>query len=297
MTRISTHFNLVGPLPFLNVHAARDNRLFLDPSAIRNSASPLAARADNQIKSFFNEVLRCATSALPSDQTKGLALLNHLHEPSETRLGMSSAGVNGHGFGDGLGEMLWRELRSNPACREAALRRLEDVALFVDGVADDLISDLTTRVVFDVLADFTTQMMLINPNLTRGQTTATHRVWDAGLLDWTTRDCTLPYVADDQLLLVPKDWVFWRLAMDPDAFYNRHSTRTVQDERTTYDRDNRRSAPSKRSLNAEFKQKKRLNNTQAVRYIRKGIDLVEQYRGQVDAEFQPLDDDQLDARM
>ena len=37
MTRISGHYRLSGELPFVDLHVDRDNKLFLDPSAIRNS--------------------------------------------------------------------------------------------------------------------------------------------------------------------------------------------------------------------------------------------------------------------
>ncbi|WNB86454.1 hypothetical protein [Cellulomonas sp. ATA003] len=294
---ISEHYHLTGALPFLNVHVQRDNLLFLDPSAIRNSPAEHAIAAQLQLTSFFDEVSRCARSPHPADRDKGQKLLQQLHEPNETRLGMSANGVAGHGFGDGMGALLWHELRTNPACLHAALRKLEDVPLFIDGVGHDLISDLTTRIVFDVLADFTAQMMITYPSLAVGATTEVSPVWDATTLSWTTRSLHLPFVDGRQLLLVPKGWVYWRLLMDYEAFYNRHSTRTVQDERTTYDRDRNPVKPTKKALNAEFKDLKRLNNQQAVRYIREDVDLVGQYRAEVDAEFEPLDDNQLEERM
>lgn len=101
---MTQHYGIHGHVPFVDVHVDCDNRLFLDPSAIRNNVSdPLAQRAQRSLLTFFGEVLRCQRSSLPSERTKGLALLRRLHEPNETRLGMSAVGVAGHGFGDGLG--------------------------------------------------------------------------------------------------------------------------------------------------------------------------------------------------
>lgn len=297
MTRISSHYRLSGQLPFVNVHVDRDNKLFLDPSAIRNNrqVDPRARRAHELLRGFFREVLRRRASRDLPDQSAGLALLRHLHEPNETRLGMSAIGVAGHGFGEGLGDRLWEELLGNPACQVAALTRLEDLALFVDGVGDDLVSDLTTRVVFEVLVDFTGDMISRFPSLAVGATTEDLPVWDPRRMVWTTRLVKLPHVAGRQLLLVPKHWVYWRVLMSPIAFYNHFGTATVQQERTTF-RGGRRIAPSKRSLKEEFPDVKDLNRHQAAKYKLAGDDLVARYRELVDHNFVPMDDAELARR-
>ncbi|OLT01444.1 hypothetical protein BJF90_32045 [Pseudonocardia sp. CNS-004] len=297
MTRVSAYFGLAQPLQFVDVHVDRDNLLFLDPSMIRmcRKSDPLAGRAHDQLVGFMSEVTHLRACVRADAQARGLELLQHLHEPNETRLGMSRHGVGGHGFGAGLGERLWEELRTNVACRAAALTRLEDLALFIDDVGDDLVSDMTTRVIFNVLVEFTRQMMLQFPALTVGATIERVEVWDPTRTAWTTSDVQLPYAAGRQLLLVPKRWVFWRTVMDPDAFYNRFGTATVQAERTTY-KDGQRYAPPKWSLREEFPNIKKLNRTQAAKYKQAGEDLVVQYRNQVDQRFAPLADSELDRR-
>lgn len=297
MKRISNYYGLAQPLPFVDVHVDRDNVLFVDPSMIRmrQAADPLARRAHDQLVGFMTAVITLRASADAGDQTKGLALLQHLHEPNETRLGMSRDGVGGHGFGAGLGERLWEELRTNPACRAAALTRLEELALFIDDVGDDLISDMTTRVIFNVLVEFTHQMMQYFPALAAGATTERIEVWDPAQTVWTEADLLLPHAAGRQLLLVPKKWVYWRTVMDPDAFYNRFGTATVQTERTTY-KDGQRYAPTKWSLKEEFPHRKELNRNQAAKYKEADQDLVVRYRNQVDETYVPMPDSELDRR-
>lgn len=294
MKRISDHYRLSGRLPFVDLHVDRDNKLFLDPSAIRNNrrADPRAHRAHELLIGFFQDVLRRRASTAVADQVDGLALLQQLHEPNETRLGMSANGVAGHGFGEGLGDRLWDQLLRNPACQDAALTRLEDLALFVDGVGDDLVSDLTTRVVFEVLVDFTRDMITRFPSLAVGATTEAVQVWDPNRMAWTTRVVELPHVAGRQLLLVPKQWVYWRVLMDPNAFYNHFGTATVQQERTSF-RGGRRYAPPKWFLKEEFPDVKALNRQQAAKYKREGDDLVARYRDMVDHAYVPLGDAEL----
>lgn len=294
--RVTDLYAIAGPVPFVDVHVDHDNLLFLDPSAIRSATDPLGLLAGGQLVSYFTEVLRCRVSPHPADHTKGQGLLQQLHEPNETRLGMSARRVAGHGFGDELGDRLWDELAHNLACRAAALTRLEDLRLFVDGVGNDLVSDLTTRVVFDVLDDFTQQMVVRYPALGRRLSTEIVNTWDGAGLHWTPSSRTLPLAAGRQLLLVPKGWVYWRTLMDPIIFYNRFGTETVQQERTTYDRDGNRSGPTKSALKAEFRHVRGLNNQQAALYRQHDRDLVAEYRQQVDETFTPLDDDELRRR-
>ncbi len=296
--RVSATFGITSQVPFVDVHLERDNELFLDPSAIRNNTDALSRRAQGNLVSFFGEVLRCRRSTSALDQARGLALLQELHEPNETRLGMSARGVRGHGWGPEMGQRLWDELATNRACQAAALTRLEDLALFIDRVGDDLVSDMTTRVIFDVLVDFTHQVMATFPAIGRSQVTVNSRTWDPTALHWVPVAASLPDIPPHPLLLIPKGWVFWRLLMDYGAFYNRFATTTVQEERTKLDeRTGRLIRPSKRQLNSEFPDLKSLNTVQAAKKMDdQHRDLVAEYRAQVDSEFEPLSDAELDRR-
>lgn len=296
MARVTAEYGIAGPVPFVDVLLETDNALFLDPSVLRNHrGDPLKRRADSLVKSFFTEVLRCRTSGARADTLKGEAMLKRLHEPNETRLGLSENKVQGHGFGDQLATRLWDTLASNPACAAAVLTQLEDVPLFISNVGDDLISDLTTRVTFEVLADFTAQMMSTYPALKRTVTTEASPVWNSSRRVWEDKDITLPYVEGHQLLLVPKNWIFWRLLMTSEQFYNRHSTRVIQEEGTTYDSRGKANKPRKQDIVKKNPDRKLLNNKQAVKY--QDDDLVGEYRRWVDAEFEPLDDDAIEYRL
>lgn len=298
--KVTDYYGISPPVPFVDVHVDVDNRLFLDPSAIRNHATGgLAMRAHTCLVSFFTEVLRCRRSGNTADLSKGEAMLWDLHEPNETRLGMSRAGVAGHAFGEDLGSRLWQELDVNSACRTAAVSRLEDVALFIKGVGPDLISDLATRIIYDVLVDFTHQMIAAFPALGASTDTVQVRRYDAspGSMNWVPATFTLPACTPHPLLLVPKEWVYWRLIMNPPAFYNRHSTRVVQEERTSFDLDGKPMKPSKEVIKEEFPDIKELNSDETARQLDGGTNLVSTYRLEVDGEYQPLADGEIATRM
>jgi hypothetical protein len=297
MARVTVEYRIKGPVPFVDVLLDTDNELFIDPSVLRNhGGDALKKRAHGLVMSFFAEVLRCRTSVGAVDIAKGESLLKRLHEPNETRFGLSENQVQGHGFGDQLATRLWNTLATNPACAAAVLTQLEDVPLFIDKVGDDLISDLTTRVTFEVLADFTSQMMGTYPALNRSVTTATSPVWNSATRRWDDDvPIDLPYVEGHQLLLVPKNWIFWRLMMTSEQFYNRHSTRTIQEEQTAYDSQGKALKPSKKGIIKQNPDRKALNNKQAVKYKDDG--LIDDYRSWVDAEYEPMTDDQIEYRL
>lgn len=297
LLRVSANYGISLPVPFVDVHLEKDNRLFIDPSAIRNGRDALSREAHRLIVGFFTEVLRLRASSKASDHRLGQALLNNLHEPNQTRLGMSAVGVGGKAFGRGLADDLWDVLGTNPAARAAVLTRLEHLPVFIEGVGPDLISDLSTRIIFDLLVDFTSDMMATYPSLAVGATVSSADIYDPATQMWTPKSIRLPLVAPHQLLLIPKAWVYWRLLMEPNPFYNRFATATIQQERGTYDNKGRLQGPSKKALNNEFSDHRELNTEQAVKYkLEQRRNLVTEYQAFVDGNFVPLTDDEIETR-
>jgi hypothetical protein len=295
--RVSAKYSIPTPVPFVDVHVEKDNRLFIDPSAIRNGTDARSRRAHNLIVDFFTEVLRLRASTSTADHVTGQSLLYKLHEPNQTRLGMSAKGVGGRAFGPGLADELWDILGSNPAAQSAVITRLEHLPLFIEGVGPDLISDLSTRIIFDELADFTHDMMVAHPRLAGATSVDTIDIYDPTAKTWAAKNYTLPFVAPHQLLLVPKEWVFWRLLMEPTPFYNRFSTETVRIERGQWGDDDKFHGPSKEALNREFPARRQLNIDQSVKYKEEqDRDLVREYERYVDENFDPLSDDEIEAR-
>lgn len=295
MARITEQYGIDGDVPFVNIHVERDNRVFVDPSAIRNDHSSRGRAAYGQLMTMFGQVVEAARSSNPADHAVGRQLLRHLHEPNETRLGMSTYGLRGRGFGDELSTQFWDELHTNPACQHAVLNRLEDTRVFVDYVGDDRISDMTTRIVFNVLADFTAEMMETYPTLRAGATTAESDVWSNNS-GWQSRSFELPHIAGKQLLLVPRNWVYWRTLMEPVQFYNRFSTQVIQDETATTDNRGKRRATS-RTIKQQHPYVRPLNNEKAVEYKEEhNRDLVREYRTFVDTAFDPMSEDAISKR-
>ncbi|UQB13325.1 hypothetical protein [Clavibacter nebraskensis] len=220
MTQITADFGISAPVSFVDVHVERDNLLFIDPSAIRaaeSAGSRYGRQASAELITFFDFILAKLRSPHAADHAVGEESLQHFHEIGNTRLGMSAAGTDGHGAAEKLGTVIWAELFSNPLCQQAVavLKFVEDIPVFVDDIDKDITSDITARIVFDTLANFTQDMMRAHPELEAKRPVAKLRTdrWDTSRAAWVSTEVDLPEADGKPLLLVPKDFVNFKIEM------------------------------------------------------------------------------------
>ncbi|WP_458686363.1 hypothetical protein [Nocardia tengchongensis] len=228
MSKITEYFGISDPVPFVDVTVETDNRMFVDPRRIRLASDPQphAAAARFCLDTFFKEVAGCVLSSSVSEHRRGLDLLQHFGEPRETRLGMSRAGIDGHGGADLIGASIWETLSGpsvEPLLRVGIMREVEAVPLFVEGIDKDITSDLTTRIVFNPLVDFTAEMVATFPQFkarSGGMTTVLRQVWDPSRRQWAEKAVQLPVAADRPLVLVPAEWTGSTLLMSSPRYHN-----------------------------------------------------------------------------
>lgn len=287
---LSDIYPLPSNVPFLDVDVDDDNLMFADASAIRNATCAYGVRASAQLYGFMTGLVGLRNSQLLADRSRGLSILQRMREPGETRLGYSAAGTNGKGFGHGLGHVLWQALGGR-LCQEQALTRIEHLPLFLPGIDRDLMSDMTTRVIMDILVDFTQDMMRQYPALAITTRTRELMVWDSQRFDWGSKSCTLPFVGGKQLVLIPRNWVTSRPLMHPSPFYNRFTTQAVQDEQTTINRDGKIVKPYKRQIKAAHPDVKRFNAERTLQDM-SVRNHVRTYQTEVDQAFVPVSADE-----
>lgn len=228
MPKISEYFGITGAVPFADVKVETDNRMFLDPHLIRlaDGPQPHARAAQLCLDTFFAEVAGCVMSSDAKEHRRGLDLLQHFGEPRETRLGMSRAGIDGHGGASKVGASIWETLsgpRVEPLLRVGILREVEAIPLFVEGVDKDITSDLTTRIAFGPLVDYTTEMVATFPQFkthSNGLVKDARQVWDPTRREWTEAEVTLPVAAGRPLVLVPADWAAPTLLLSSSRYHD-----------------------------------------------------------------------------
>ncbi|WP_300591639.1 hypothetical protein [Microbacterium sp.] len=227
MVSITEFYSIAGPVPFINVQVDADNRLYLDPRAVRlmEHPQPFAADAVRCADTFLDTVTGCIFDGSPPALRRGEALLQRFVEPWETRLGMSEAGFHGHGGAMLVGTSIWEALTGSvePLVRVLILHQLEDLPLFVDGVDKDITSDVTTRIMFGPLARFTEHVVATHQEFSaNGHTLETVRrqVWNPDSCEWGEAEFTLPVADGKVLLLVPTGWARPTLLMSAVRYYD-----------------------------------------------------------------------------
>jgi hypothetical protein len=227
MVSISRYFGIRGAVPFIDVEVDADNRLYLDPRAVRlmKHPQPFADEAMLCADTFLAEVTGCIFDGSPSELRRGEELLQQFVEPWETRLGMSEEGFHGHGGAKLVGTSIWETITGNvePLVRIGILRQLEDLPLFVEGVDKDITSDITTRIMFGPLARFTEQMMTTFPEFSSNghrPQTVSRQVWNPDTCEWDEDEFTLPVANGKVLIVVPAGWARSTLLMSSGRFYD-----------------------------------------------------------------------------
>ncbi|ROR72886.1 hypothetical protein [Bogoriella caseilytica] len=298
MPTIKEYYGIVGPVPFVDVEIAQDNRLYVDPHAIRlrGRPEPFASHALRCIDTFFHQVTRSIIEDTPASRAHGRRLLQRFTEPWETRLGMAKESFHGHGGAEDVGTWIWNVLTGDAeaAVRVGVLRHVEDLPLFVEGVDRDITSDITTRIIFSALTDFTEAMIEVYPQF-RGGPDGTgvfeKQVWDPSLRAWRNRLVTLPIVDGKALLLVPQGWARPALLMSARRFYGTTVLSYAQLKQAVVDAEGKLLKPSKKSLRKQSGlRESRLTNRQVtMEAIEDEHDLLEAFKAFVALQEDPDD--------
>lgn len=150
-----------------------------------------------------------------------MALLARLHEPNDTRLGLSKTKPRGRAVGRGNAVKLFNALEKSAAAKTGLLQDLEDSALFIRGIGSDIVSDITTNIIRGQLIEYTQDMARVYGIET--QPIPSGITWDGETRAWREQTImNLPYAASQRLLLVPKAIVRKRLERDREDLYSHY---------------------------------------------------------------------------
>lgn len=203
--RVSEYFDLGATQPsldFVDVDIETDVPIFIDPRAIRIQGGEWSEECVMLLQSFFTEALEGVAA---QDDRHVKQLLNRLGEPNETHLGFSARQSRGRGLGGGGAAKVADSLSVSVAGKSGLLEDLEDSALFVAGIGQDIISDITTHIIRGALIGYTQHACDFYGIPMESQ--ASGPVWNPDSLEWREAYVDLPRAGDDKLLLVPKSTV------------------------------------------------------------------------------------------
>lgn len=186
-------------IDFVDVNTSFDTSLFIDPCLIELESDVFSQEAATLIADFAN--------TLYYEMRRGgwysTQILDVAHEINDTKLGYGN-GNNGKGkTSDGMRESLdglYRLVNGIPS-----ISRIQDVSVFVQGFAEDCMSDLMTNILHRILCEFTSEQMALYGVAPDGIYEV--KSWSRTAHKWTAS--TQPYwlVGGRRILLVPKHWV------------------------------------------------------------------------------------------
>lgn len=209
--RVSEYYGLGKQQPslqFIDVDIYKDVKLFVNARAIRRLESDWGGHCSVLLQSFFSELL---TAIKVGQNDKALSLLSNLREPNESHLGLSKGLSDGRGLGPKKAKKIWREFRKSKAVKTGLLTDLEDTVLLIDGISDDILSDIITNIVRGPLISFT-QQVCEEYGIPMDNEVESGPVWNPKAKKWDNDYVPLPAPEGEKLLLIPKSIV--RLNMD-----------------------------------------------------------------------------------
>jgi hypothetical protein len=216
-------------VPFENLDALNDTAVYLDPHAVRIIQNQFSKNAILAIDSFLD----CLTGCILTQQTVKEHLFTHFNEPKETHLGLSCRGYYGHGTSGYLNSKIIEILSGKdlyPLLDIGVFKHLENLPIFIDGIGNDITSDITTCLIFDQLAHFTQDCMKKFPQLTsKGTRVVTKQIWNPQTLAWQPVEYVLPEIEGNGLVLIPTGWCQNGLSGTSERYYNLESLGYLQD--------------------------------------------------------------------
>lgn len=201
--RISQRFNLGKTqyeLDFIDIDPERDTPLFIDPYFLGTRDDPWSVTASRTIRSFFEQFLVLVRSG---DHARARQLFEHLKEPNETCLGVSSDHPRGRGIGRENADDIFQSLLRSRAVATGLVEHLEDARIFVRGIDKDKTSDMATNILRAQLLAYTQQQCELWGIPTR-EDVAAGFAWSPLNRRWEPVRASMPVVSGNPILLVPK---------------------------------------------------------------------------------------------
>lgn len=228
MVRFSDHFKLEksqAELDFVDIPLNTDIPLFIDPQIIAIREDEFSVRCNNYIVNFFQGVIENIKNR---DDKSARYKLEHLNEPNETHLGLSSKESKGKGVSGKQSSDIFKRLKESKAVETGLLKDLSDSELVIEGISNDKISDITTKIIKRELIEYTATQCKVYGIPT--ERVSSGMFWDPVSQSWKNDYVALPVYKEKTIILVPKVLARYRLQYNHQSYYNRFVLEYLQGE-------------------------------------------------------------------
>jgi hypothetical protein len=201
-------------------HLTEDIPLYLDPFLLWSSEDPNDRELHNRLLGFFDYFAGLVREDRDIDASRLIATCS---EPLELGLGYSQGSKRGSSLGPQLADRLIEVYRETPQLLAGQISHIEEIQLFVPGIAHDRISDLAACVLRDALVEFTVAQAEHHEIPMRSFQSGL--VWDSARRVWKQGGKSqLPYNPIDgaPLLFAPLSWLRHLPWINYEDFYASH---------------------------------------------------------------------------
>lgn len=201
-TTFTTYFRISNPesVEFFDIPLDEDAEAFICPFLIANNRDiPFCDALYRQNTAFFQNLNR--NYIMPNDRNNALAFLSRLHEPNEYHLGYSDSN-KGKAISGGKAEEIFAALRNNRSARQGSsiTNEAHNVLLLVDGIGQDIMSDVIANVCRDRFAAFTLQQC---QKYSIPTSMVQFHYYDMVAGEWEFQQFQLPIYKGKPIILIP----------------------------------------------------------------------------------------------
>jgi hypothetical protein len=244
--RVSSFFNIScghGNLEFVDIADAPDTELFIDPCLIEVGHDAFCLKAKEVMTDYFDVFFHIYRTQQPVLQK--LALFEHAHEINATKLGYGN-GQNGKAkTAEGMLKTFSGIQRLTDA--NVKLSHAIDLPIFIEGFAEDCMSDMLTNILFKELMNFTLEQCR-KYGVGTSELKKQFFFWNAEKHTWERYRGRGLVIDERVVLLVPKGIVRSGYYYNTEQYFRKIILERIQGEQTTYDKNGHANRPSKQSL-------------------------------------------------
>jgi hypothetical protein len=164
---VSRHFSIseanLNKFGVLNATLAIDTKLFIDPLLLRHSKHrEIRIRAVQQYVDHFNQIIALLRASKTEEDAAWKAAKRQLRFPEirGTCLGYGGGSIHGSGWGEKLTSRVLKVAKEIVDIGVSSPDLFTALALFEADIGPDRISDMTTNIVFESLADYNARVLL-----------------------------------------------------------------------------------------------------------------------------------------
>ena len=213
MKRFTQHFNIKAKnIEFVDVYVSKkDTKLFIDPFLVKKYNKTWSGSISDCWGSLLNAI------GAKRDKEANNILDNFCEgNMKNINLGYSDNKKVAKGTGLVLSEEIKNLISTIGVKKLRQLRDLEKALLFIGGIGDDRISDITANMIATHLLSFTEQTCKRYKLPTKKFFI---EIWDIKSHGWKQRESFLPYYKDEPIILTPKKIVSINQNVSRNSFY------------------------------------------------------------------------------